>query len=315
MCLDIWEGLKEMVKKADAREEGLKLSPWFRLVVDNFLMKWWDHDEKGTLDEALFSPSRHSSLFSASLHLSPSISLVSASPSLSVDLSRLSLSLSTFLSSSDPSGSHSLDDAQTLSSSRRPSYALSQGHHSQGHHLSLSFDQTHIELSLLLHRHASRALSSPPQTTPYRILASFFFRSDLFSTLSKLRPSQVYGSLRLLHSFLCVNNTDADALLYACNQDVDKVSGSHSQVVNFYAPWCYWSKRLLKGLKLSQASLTQALPSFSHSSSVKLLSLKLLSFISQSKQETCYSKDTVKFLLHSHTTVENKTYYSKQETC
>ncbi|XP_056850305.1 uncharacterized protein LOC108825085 isoform X1 [Raphanus sativus] len=124
-----------------------------------------------------------------------------------------------------------------------------------------------------------------------------------------------------LLSFVClslsckVNNTDADALLYACNQDVDKVSGSHSQVVNFYAPWCYWSKRLLKGLKLSQASLTQALPSFSHSSSVKLLSLKLLSFISQSKQETCYSKDTVKFLLHSHTTVENKTYYSKQETC
>ncbi|XP_056850306.1 uncharacterized protein LOC108825085 isoform X2 [Raphanus sativus] len=90
-----------------------------------------------------------------------------------------------------------------------------------------------------------------------------------------------------LLSFVClslsckVNNTDADALLYACNQDVDKVSGSHSQVVNFYAPWCYWSKRLLKGLKLSQASLTQALPSFSHSSSVKLLSLKLLSFISQ----------------------------------
>ncbi|KAJ4885000.1 Uncharacterized protein Rs2_35093 [Raphanus sativus] len=101
--------------------------------------------------------SRHSSLFSASLHLSPSISLVSASSSLSVDLSRLSLSLSAFLSSSDPSCSHSLDDAQTLSSSRRPSYALSQGHHSQGHHLSLSFDQTHIELSLLLHR---RRLSS-----------------------------------------------------------------------------------------------------------------------------------------------------------
>uniref|UniRef100_A0A1J3HCP9 isopentenyl-diphosphate Delta-isomerase n=2 Tax=Noccaea caerulescens TaxID=107243 RepID=A0A1J3HCP9_NOCCA len=47
------EELKELVKKADAGEEGLKLSPWFRLVVDNFLMKWWDHVEKGTLAEAI----------------------------------------------------------------------------------------------------------------------------------------------------------------------------------------------------------------------------------------------------------------------
>ena len=47
------EELKELVKKADAGEEGLKLSPWFRLVVDNFLMKWWDHVEKGTLSEAV----------------------------------------------------------------------------------------------------------------------------------------------------------------------------------------------------------------------------------------------------------------------
>ncbi|CAN8269751.1 unnamed protein product [Cochlearia groenlandica] len=47
------EELKELVKKADAGEEGLKLSPWFRLVVDNFLMKWWDHVEKGTLVEAI----------------------------------------------------------------------------------------------------------------------------------------------------------------------------------------------------------------------------------------------------------------------
>ncbi|CAF2372068.1 unnamed protein product [Brassica napus] len=47
------EELKELVKRADAGEEGLKLSPWFRLVVDNFLMKWWDHVEKGTLDEAI----------------------------------------------------------------------------------------------------------------------------------------------------------------------------------------------------------------------------------------------------------------------
>lgn len=120
--------------------------------------------------------SRHSSLFSASLHLSPSISLVSASSSLSVDLSRLSLSLSAFLSSSDPSCSHSLDDAQTLSSSRRPSYALSQGHHSQGHHLSLSFDQTHIELSLLLHRRrlSSSLVSSTDDAVQVKVLSLFF---------------------------------------------------------------------------------------------------------------------------------------------
>ncbi|XP_023520677.1 isopentenyl-diphosphate Delta-isomerase I-like isoform X1 [Cucurbita pepo subsp. pepo] len=43
------EQLKELVRKADGGEEGLKLSPWFRLVVDNFLFKWWDHVEKGTL--------------------------------------------------------------------------------------------------------------------------------------------------------------------------------------------------------------------------------------------------------------------------
>lgn len=44
--------LKELLRKADAGEEGLKLSPLFRLVVDNFLLKWWDHVEKGTLHEA-----------------------------------------------------------------------------------------------------------------------------------------------------------------------------------------------------------------------------------------------------------------------
>ena len=45
------EQLKELLKKADAGEEGLKLSPWFRLVVDNFLFKWWDHVERGDLKE------------------------------------------------------------------------------------------------------------------------------------------------------------------------------------------------------------------------------------------------------------------------
>lgn len=44
--------LKELLQKADAGEDGVKLSPWFRLVVDNFLMNWWDHVEKGTLREA-----------------------------------------------------------------------------------------------------------------------------------------------------------------------------------------------------------------------------------------------------------------------
>ncbi|KAJ8476352.1 hypothetical protein OPV22_020079 [Ensete ventricosum] len=43
--------LKDLVKNADAGEDGVKLSPWFRLVVNNFLMKWWDHVEKGTLLE------------------------------------------------------------------------------------------------------------------------------------------------------------------------------------------------------------------------------------------------------------------------
>ncbi|KAK9141135.1 hypothetical protein Scep_010816 [Stephania cephalantha] len=46
------EQLKELLRKANAREEDLKLSPWFRLVVENFLFKWWDHVEKGTLKEA-----------------------------------------------------------------------------------------------------------------------------------------------------------------------------------------------------------------------------------------------------------------------
>lgn len=46
------EQLKELLRKADAGEEGVKLSPWFRLVVDNFLLKWWKHVELGTLQEA-----------------------------------------------------------------------------------------------------------------------------------------------------------------------------------------------------------------------------------------------------------------------
>uniref|UniRef100_A0A0D9WGI2 isopentenyl-diphosphate Delta-isomerase n=1 Tax=Leersia perrieri TaxID=77586 RepID=A0A0D9WGI2_9ORYZ len=45
--------LKQLLKMADAGEGGIKLSPWFRLVVDNFLMGWWDHVERGTLAEAV----------------------------------------------------------------------------------------------------------------------------------------------------------------------------------------------------------------------------------------------------------------------
>jgi isopentenyl-diphosphate delta-isomerase len=44
--------VKELLRKADAGENGVKLSPWFRLVVDNFLMGWWDHVEQGTLQGA-----------------------------------------------------------------------------------------------------------------------------------------------------------------------------------------------------------------------------------------------------------------------
>ncbi|XP_068652730.1 isopentenyl-diphosphate Delta-isomerase I-like [Aristolochia californica] len=45
------EQLKELLRKADAGEDGVKLSPWFRLVVDNFLLKWWDYLEQGNLEE------------------------------------------------------------------------------------------------------------------------------------------------------------------------------------------------------------------------------------------------------------------------
>ncbi|KAL6002721.1 rRNA processing protein [Asimina triloba] len=45
------DGLKELLQKADTGEDGIKLSPWFKLVVDNFLLKWWDHVDKGTLQE------------------------------------------------------------------------------------------------------------------------------------------------------------------------------------------------------------------------------------------------------------------------
>ena len=43
------EQLKELLRKADAGEEGVKLSPWFRLVVDNFLFDWWKKLEDNAL--------------------------------------------------------------------------------------------------------------------------------------------------------------------------------------------------------------------------------------------------------------------------
>ncbi|KAJ7532214.1 hypothetical protein O6H91_14G077600 [Diphasiastrum complanatum] len=46
------EQLKELIRKADAGEDGIKLSPWFRLVVDNFLPHWWNKMEQGTLADA-----------------------------------------------------------------------------------------------------------------------------------------------------------------------------------------------------------------------------------------------------------------------
>ncbi|KAF3552586.1 hypothetical protein DY000_02003540 [Brassica cretica] len=56
--VDEFTPLGRMLYKAPSdgkwgEHERLKLSPWFRLVVDNFLMKWWDHVEKGTLSEAV----------------------------------------------------------------------------------------------------------------------------------------------------------------------------------------------------------------------------------------------------------------------
>ncbi|KAL6132417.1 hypothetical protein ACLB2K_064660 [Fragaria x ananassa] len=66
------EELKELLRKADAGEEGLKLSPWFRLVVDNFLFKWWDHVEKRTIKEAADMKTIHRTHIS---YLSVSISL------------------------------------------------------------------------------------------------------------------------------------------------------------------------------------------------------------------------------------------------
>ncbi|KAI5083150.1 hypothetical protein GOP47_0002893 [Adiantum capillus-veneris] len=43
------EQLKELLKKANAGDEDVKLSPWFRLVVDNFLFDWWSKLENGSL--------------------------------------------------------------------------------------------------------------------------------------------------------------------------------------------------------------------------------------------------------------------------
>ncbi|XP_002966899.2 isopentenyl-diphosphate Delta-isomerase I [Selaginella moellendorffii] len=51
--------LKELVRQADAGEGGIKLSPWFRLIVDNFLYKWWSLLEEGKLGEAVDESTVH----------------------------------------------------------------------------------------------------------------------------------------------------------------------------------------------------------------------------------------------------------------
>eukprot|EP00270_Netrium_digitus_P014006 TRINITY_DN4717_c0_g1_i5.p1 TRINITY_DN4717_c0_g1~~TRINITY_DN4717_c0_g1_i5.p1 ORF type:complete len:335 (-),score=108.52 TRINITY_DN4717_c0_g1_i5:419-1423(-) len=45
------EGLRELLKKAEAQEEGVKLSPWFRFIVHGFLFQWWERMKAGALEE------------------------------------------------------------------------------------------------------------------------------------------------------------------------------------------------------------------------------------------------------------------------
>jgi isopentenyl-diphosphate delta-isomerase len=47
------EQLKDLVAKADRKEGGIVLSPWFRLIVDKFLYQWWDLLEADRLQEAI----------------------------------------------------------------------------------------------------------------------------------------------------------------------------------------------------------------------------------------------------------------------
>eukprot|EP00761_Pharyngomonas_kirbyi_P012126 gb/GECH01012153.1/.p1 GENE.gb/GECH01012153.1/~~gb/GECH01012153.1/.p1 ORF type:complete len:241 (+),score=72.33 gb/GECH01012153.1/:1-723(+) len=37
------EGLKEMMQQSKDPDSGVKMSPWFDLICDNFLYKWWDN--------------------------------------------------------------------------------------------------------------------------------------------------------------------------------------------------------------------------------------------------------------------------------
>nr|AHA43673.1 isopentyl pyrophosphate isomerase [Plagiochasma appendiculatum] len=46
------EQLQELVNKAKTGADGVKLSPWFQLVVENFLYDWWKKLEEGTLLES-----------------------------------------------------------------------------------------------------------------------------------------------------------------------------------------------------------------------------------------------------------------------
>eukprot|EP00899_Mesostigma_viride_P024804 jgi/Mesvir1/5508/Mv15549-RA.1 len=51
--------LKELVEAADRGQGGVTLSPWFRLIVDNFLYGWWDKLENGTLASAVENDKIH----------------------------------------------------------------------------------------------------------------------------------------------------------------------------------------------------------------------------------------------------------------
>ena len=43
------EELKEFIATAEANH--IKLTPWFKLIVDNFIYKWWDSLLAGTIKE------------------------------------------------------------------------------------------------------------------------------------------------------------------------------------------------------------------------------------------------------------------------
>ena len=51
------EELKELI--ATAKEKGLKITPWFSLIVENFIYKWWDALIEGTLEDCVDQDTIH----------------------------------------------------------------------------------------------------------------------------------------------------------------------------------------------------------------------------------------------------------------